>query len=391
MITRREFLSHATAGGGLAIIGASAPRLWLQAAAAAEKTTDQPILVVVELEGGNDGLNTVVPYADDVYHQSRPVLRIDPKDVLKLNDQLGLHPAMEELHALWDKGQCRIVGNVGYPEPNRSHFRSREIWHSASVPQSRPDGWLGRAADQRATLGICHVGDEAVPLAVRGRKAATMSIANLAEYRLERGARLAATAPLQGDVVLDEIQSRFRVAGDLASRLPAAMREAAASAGTTDGLAARLTTVRALIKHEPRFRVFYTSIGGFDTHSSQRFTHQSLLGQVSSGIAGFVSDLSEDGLEERVAVLVFSEFGRRLRENGQAGTDHGAAAPMFLIGGPVQGGLLGEAPDLQNLDQAGDVRFRIDFRDVYATLLGRWLNVDPVPILGERNDSLPLV
>jgi uncharacterized protein (DUF1501 family) len=384
MLSRRDFLAHAAGAG--AALGLPLPTLWRRVAAAATPDPGLPALVVLELNGGNDGLNTVVPYADDIYHQSRPTLRTAPDKVLKLDDHVGLHPALKDLHRLWEEGQVKVVQNVGYPNPNRSHFRSMQIWHAGVLGPAPPAGWLGRAGDVVPTLGRCFVGDEVVPLAIQGRKTTAAALASLADYQ----PALESLVPPAGtgtDTLLNEIDRRLRTTHDLAGRL--SRLGSALPATAADSLEGRLRMIRVLLENVPQFRVFYTLLSGFDTHAGQQFTHQDLLRTVSSAVHGFVTELRQSKLDERVVVLIFSEFGRRLRENGQRGTDHGTAAPVFLVGKSVRGGLLGQAPDLKDLD-LGDPRFRIDFRDVYATVLRRWLQVDPAPILGQRADSVAL-
>jgi uncharacterized protein (DUF1501 family) len=385
MLSRRDFLARAA--GAVVSLGLPLPPLWRRVAAAATADPGLPALVILELNGGNDGLNTVVPYADDIYHRSRPTLRIAPEKVLKLDDHVGLHPALKDLYRLWEDGQVKIVQNVGYPNPNRSHFRSMQIWHAGVLGPPPSAGWLGRAADAAPALGRCFVGDEAVPLAVQGRKEPAAALASLADYQPALEA-LVPPVDSGADALLDEIDRRMRATQDLAARLAPLGSALPPTAATS--LEGRLRMIRALLEAVPHFRVFYALLNGFDTHAGQQFTHQDLLGTVGSAVEHFVKELRQSELDDRVLVLIFSEFGRRLRENGQRGTDHGAAAPLFLVGKPVKGGLLGPAPDLDDLE-LGDPRFKIDFRDVYATVLRRWLRVPPEPILGQRDDSLAIL
>ena len=384
MLSRRDFLAHTA--GAAAALGLPLPALWGRVAAAAAPDPDLPALVVLELNGGNDGLNTVVPYADDIYHQSRPTLRIAPDKVLKLDDHVGLHPALKDIRRLWEEGQVKVVQNVGYPNPNRSHFRSMQIWHAGVLGPAPTAGWLGRAGDATPALGRCFVGDDVVPLAVQGRKQPAAALASLADYQPALESLVPPAAEAAG-TLLDEIDQRMRTTHDLAGRLSRLGSELPAAA--VESLDGRLRMIRALLENVPQFRVFYTLLGGFDTHAGQQFTHQDLLGTVASSVHRFVTELRQSKLDERVVVLIFSEFGRRLRENGQRGTDHGTATPVFLIGKRVQGGLLGPAPDLKDLE-LGDPRFKIDFRDMYAAVLRQWLRVDPTPILGQRADLLTL-
>jgi uncharacterized protein (DUF1501 family) len=235
-------------------------------------------------------------------------------------------------------------------------------------------------------LQLCHVGEGVVPHAVLRRKGTTSSIRNLTDFRLNPGAVLAKAGAADGSL-LQEIGKRTESTRELVKSLEMMSAKTSTAAGSLDE---RLGTIRALIEAGTSFRVYYTALEGFDTHASQRFTHQELLSTMSSALGGFLDGLRNSKLDERVLVLLFSEFGRRVRENGQGGTDHGTAAPVFLVGKSVRGGLLGPAPDLIKLD-LGDLCFKVDFRDVYATLLRRWLRIDPKPILGNRDETLELV
>jgi uncharacterized protein (DUF1501 family) len=397
MISRRNLLIR-SAGLGVLALGARPAGMWQRVARAAEPHPGLPILVVIELTGGNDGLNTVVPFQSENYHRSRPTLRIEPSQVLRLDDRVGLHPALKELHKVWESGDLAVVQGVGYPNPNRSHSRSMEIWQTGAIGPAPAAGWLGRAADANQALSLCHVSTQPLPLAVRGRRVVPQELSSLADYRLVPNASLAALGAAGGfdDPVRSQARRQYATAGELSSRLSAlsarrakpASQNAIATAETLDG---RLRTIHGLIEADLPFRVYYTAQNGFDTHASQRFAHEDLLGALSRGVAGFLQDLKASRLDERVVVLVFSEFGRRLKENASHGTDHGAAAPVFLAGKPVKGGLIGPVPDLTKLDESGDPHHTTDFRDVYATVLRRWLAVDPEPILGKHNDSLGLV
>jgi uncharacterized protein (DUF1501 family) len=394
MTTRRNFLmkSVGLGTGGLSL-GIPLPGLWRRAAMAADPRADLPILVVVELTGGNDGLNTVIPYADDAYHKSRPTLRIEPGKVLKLDGRVGLHPTMKELHALWDSGDLAVVQGVGYPNPNRSHFRSMEIWQTGVLGPAPPAGWLGRAADGNLGLRLCHVGPQSLPLAIRAHKAITSTLASPADYHLAAGAVLAGRpdSDHSQSPVLEQVRRQFTAARELSTRIAAISAGSYQPSPSPDTLEGRLETIRRLIEADSAFRIYYTSQEGFDTHAAQRFTHQDLLHKVSQGVAGFLKELKASRLDDRVVVLIYSEFGRRLKENASAGTDHGTAAPVLLAGKPVKGGVLGPAPDLTHLDDGGDPHFTTDFRDVYATVLRHWLAVNPEPILGRSDGGLTLL
>jgi uncharacterized protein (DUF1501 family) len=265
-----------------------------------------------------------------------------------------------------------------------------DIWQAGSLGETPTSGWLASAADGTPGLDLCHVGDGALPLALRGRRVAAQSVNDPADFHLAPGATIPGTPPTH-DELLDAIRGRYAAARDLAARL-AAIPASPRSPGDDDDLAAlhnRLATVRSLIRAGAPLRVYYTSQAGFDTHAGQKYQHQRLLSGVSSAVSAFLAGLRDDHLDDRVVVLMFSEFGRRLEENASGGTDHGTAAPVVLAGTPVRGGLLGPPPDLTRLE-LGDPHFTTDFRDVYATVLRRWLGVDPTPVLGRRDDSLAL-
>ena len=389
MQTRRTFLTR-TAGGTLLTLAAPAPRLWQLAAAAAEPRNDLPVLVVIELAGGNDGLNTVVPYADEVYHRSRPTLRFDPAKLHKLDDRVGLHPAMADFQKLYEAGELAVVQNAGYPNPVRSHFRSMEIWHTGSVGPATPVGWLGRAADADLQLKPCYMGDGPTPLAVQRRAEATPALSSSGEFRLRPGASLPRQATDRSDPVLAQIQQRMTAADDLARRLQT-MKLDHLPPMESDAVAEWTKWFQAMASGNPGYRVFYLSVGGFDTHQSQQYQHERLLRGLSTAVAAFLRQLCDTELGQRVLVLIFSEFGRRLEENGNRGTDHGTGGPIFLAGPRVRGGLVGDPPNLNDLDDVGDPRFGLDFRRVYATVLHDWLKIDPKPILGASFEPLQLI
>jgi len=388
MLSRRRFMNQSA---GILAVGSTASRLWRRAAGAAEARRDAPVLVVLELSGGNDGLNTVIPHGDAAYHKSRPTLRIEPGKVLKLDDRVGLHPSLKDLHRFWEAGNLAVVQGVGYPEPNRSHFRSMEIWQTGTVGPAPPAGWLGRLGDAHPRLELCHVGQGAMPLAVQGRQVAAQSLASVAAYRLEAGAELPSRfKDGSGEPLLAEIRQRYTATADLARRLES-LRGGELASASAETLEGRLETILRLIEADTPYRVYYTAQDGFDTHAGQLYTHQRLLQSLGKALGGFLDGLKPSKLDERVVVLVFSEFGRRLKENANGGTDHGTAAPVLIAGRAVKGGLFGPHPNLADLDEAGDPRFAVDFRDLYATLIRRWLDVDPTPILGERKTVIPLV
>ncbi|MBX3452693.1 MAG: DUF1501 domain-containing protein [Planctomycetaceae bacterium] len=388
-IGRRGFLRQA---GTLAAFGLTVPSFLQQSrailnAAPIAGLPDDRVLVLIQLAGGNDGLNTLVPYADDLYHRSRPKLAIKSEDVLRIDDYSGLHPEMYALKDLWDQGELAIVQNVGYPNPDRSHFRSTEIWETASgSQQSLATGWIGRYFDNACEgcpsplLGIQFGERTAQTFAGEKPRCVTMSNPELfgfgGDQALSSLARIHASQPT-GNSAFDFLS---RTGNDVlaASR---SISDAVKSQQTTATylpfhFSQTLRVVAQMIAAEVPTRVYYVSLTGFDHHATQLKSHATLLQDLSEGLATFVADLKGMGLLDRTLVMTFSEFGRRLAENQSEGTDHGTANLMFLSGGAVKPGFHGERPSLANLDQVGDLVHSIDFRSVYASVLSSWLRVD---------------
>lgn len=346
------------------------------------------VLVVVQLSGGNDGLNTVVPHRQDGYARLRPTLGIERTKLHALDTEHGLHPALAQLRPLFETGRLSVVHGVGYPQPSRSHFRSLEIWHSGELDAApRGVGWLGRLADQiaRTTPGsmpALHVGDEDVPLALRGEHELAPALEDEQSLRLEGSPLLARERErvlADGPAGRDELAFLCSAARDAyrsASRLEEALARAPQSAYPDLGLARKLRLVARLLAGGFDTRIFLVSLGGFDTHARQAAVHAALLEELSHSLAAFEADMHARGIDGRVATLIFSEFGRRAEENASRGTDHGSAAPVFLLGGPGRGGLVGTAPDLEHLVD-GDLSFTTDFRALYACLERDWMGLRP--------------
>ncbi|MCC6428979.1 MAG: DUF1501 domain-containing protein [Phycisphaerales bacterium] len=403
--SRREFLGSGLAATTLLASGLSLPGFLARTARAALASPGERILVVIQLTGGNDGLNTVIPYGDDRYHKARPTLRITPDRVLKLGDReggdgLGLHPAMTGMKDLYDRGLLSVVNNVGYPNPDRSHFRSMDIWHTASMaPEGRDDGWLGRVVDLTAREGQAPpalvLDDTALPLALKAKTQSVPTVGSIDAFRLQdpggnvTGAIAAKRAAASDDLLF--VQRTLIDGIDNAKRIEAVSKDRRSGTKYPNyGLANRLGQIEQLISAGFGARIYYTSLGGFDTHSKQGLTHEPLLRELSDSLAAFMAGLKERGLEDRVMVLTYSEFGRRVKENGSQGTDHGAAAPMFIAGAGCKPGVLGGGIDLADLDE-GDVKHRIDFRRVYAGVLGSWLAIDPGRVLEGRFEPVGVV
>jgi len=398
-ISRRQFLGRSATGAGILALG---PLLGGTGSAAPD---DDRILVLVQLSGGNDGLSTVVPFADDAYGKARRRLRVPTKDVLELDDAFGLHPNLTGLKVLWDDGDLGIIQGVGYPEPNRSHFKSFDIWHAASPRRRRVgSGWVGRLCEHAFTGTsdpnlIVHVGNR-TPYSLHGTTHPAVTFTTPRAYRwigtTKEAASLEAAAPIceEGTSGRDRALATLRRALHDAQASSRKVRDAAArfrpaAPYPASRLSANLATVSALICGGLSTRIYSVELGGFDTHTNQKPRHDNLMTQVGDGLLAFMKDLTAHGVADRVTILVFSEFGRRVKENASGGTDHGVAGPSFVIGKKVNGGLHGKHPSLTDL-MSGDLRHTTDFRRIYATLIDEWIGADHVPVLGDRWSPLPI-
>jgi uncharacterized protein (DUF1501 family) len=403
MPTRREFLRR---GLVLVSVGFAAPAFLAKTGLAAElpgaarSTNSRGILVVVQLSGGNDGLNTLVPYADPLYRQLRPQLAVPEGESLPLDGALALHPALAPLKARYEAGQLAVVLGVGYPNPNRSHFRSMDIWHTAEPADYARTGWLGRYLSGCQCAGGEKAGGIAVgqslPRAFWTENLFVPALTNLGTYRFQTDPRSPAdrAAQLRAKAALDAGHEALRPYAEfLGQQSLNALASADELGRVANGwstpvaypetpFAQGLKLIGQLIAGDLGTRVFYISLGGFDTHANQKNTQQRLLEQLASGLDAFQNDLEAMGRAEQVLTMTFSEFGRRARENGSQGTDHGTAEPLFLLGAGLRGGLYGTQPRLDQLDEQGDLQFQVDFRAVYGTVLSRWLGADAAEVLG---------
>ncbi|MEZ5989470.1 MAG: DUF1501 domain-containing protein [Planctomycetota bacterium] len=402
---RRSFLGLGVAGAGLWFLGRGRDpllaRAILQDRDAAGATKDR-ILVVVQLSGGNDGLNTLVPIGDPEYAKVRPRIRIQPKDALAVGEGFALHPALKGCKELVDGGKLAVIRGVGYPDPNRSHFKSMDIWHSADpTGKDLRFGWLGRALDvlgakdeAPAELSI-NFGDNP-PLSLNGRRCKPVSFRDPQSYRYvgakDEESAFKEIAKKREDDPSSVLDALRRTAED-AERTSADVRRRAQEYKTPvrypgNGLAPSLRIVAGLIAGGLPTRVYYTYHGGYDTHAGQAGRQNNLLTQLDQSLAAFAKDLERQQLLDRVTVLVFSEFGRRVRENQSGGTDHGTASVSLVMGGGVKGGLHGEPPSLTDLLRGGDLKHTVDFRGIYTELLDGVLEVDPAVVLGKRFDKV---
>jgi uncharacterized protein (DUF1501 family) len=389
MLSRRDFLGRSA----LVALAPTVPAFLARSLRAAAPQRDGRVLVVVQLSGGNDGINTVVPFKDEGYIKNRKALRLPEKQVLKINDQTALHPALGDAMKLLESKRLTIVQGVGYPNPNRSHDRSMAIWQTARFDpeEHNGNGWLGRALDVDASPSL-FVGTSALPTALRGRRSAASVLSRLEEFHLmgEAAVRAMTSSPAEPSGLSDFVNRSFLDAYTTCDRLAEVARvQDAGVSYPGSGLGNRLQLIARLLKTGFAARVYYTSQGGYDTHAAQLFTHANLLRELGGAIRAFLDDLAAARLADRVAVLVFSEFGRQVRENGSAGTDHGTAAPVLLAGPGVQSGLVGTAPNL--LDLVGNApKMTMDFRRVYASVLEDWLGVPSKDALGGTFERLPL-
>jgi uncharacterized protein (DUF1501 family) len=376
---RREFLATAAA----ATIAAFVPRVSLATAKGYGN-----LLIVVELKGGNDGLNTVVPYADAAYYSLRPQLAIARDQVLQLDERLGLHPSLSPLMPLWEAREVAVVQGVGYPSPNLSHFRSIEIWDTASKSNEHlPSGWLARAFVQApaprdfAADGIV-IGNGAGPLEGTGTR--TITFADPEQFR--RQAQFATMADRASNKALDHILRVERNIAQAASGLDASHTFRSEFPRTPFGNAVR--TAAQVASGRSGVAAIKVSLGGFDTHRNQQPVHTRLLKDLAESLAALKAALMELGRWKSTLVMTYAEFGRRPRENQSGGTDHGTGSVHLALGGAVRGGLYGAPPVLGRLDGNGNLPFAVDFRDVYATVLERWWGIPAAGVLNGRFPSL---
>jgi uncharacterized protein (DUF1501 family) len=393
-VTRRRFLiaSGVTAAAALAVGGgAYTLKEILDTAGWQDKAPDAKTLVLVTLYGGNDGLNTVIPYADPAYQAARPQLAYQPGEVLHLDAQLGLNPGMKGFADLFARKSLAIVRGVEYPQPDHSHFRSMDIWQTASPTAPANTGWLGRWLDATGGDARHAVSFEPVlPVVLAGATTAgavvptggrqTTVPAGLAkpqsgEPPLQARAALAYADLIECDAMIRNLPTPS------ASPSATGSAQATATGGPQGALEAQLDLVARCVEAGVATRAFSVSLGGFDLHADEKDAQQRLLGQLDAAITAFVGRMAKTDNGRKVVVAIYSEFGRRVRANASDGTDHGTASDMFLLGTPVKGGFYGIQPSLTDLD-SGDLKVSTDFRDIYATLIADVLGTDPGKVLG---------
>ncbi|PWJ43256.1 DUF1501 domain-containing protein [Sediminitomix flava] len=357
-------------------------------------------LVIIQFSGGNDGLNTFVPYQNDLYYQYRPKVALSKDEILKVHSEIGFHPALQQLRSLYDEGYVSIINEVGYPNPNRSHFRSMDIWHTASEAQEyKNNGWLGRYLDAECTAPHMAIEmSQGLSLALKGDQLSGMAVPNL--NMLQKTIRSKHVKYINNnhkghshnahvDFMYKTLASTYSSTNYLNEKIGKVDRS---SSYPQTQLGKQLQDVASFIKAGAKSKVYYATHNGFDTHVYQKNKHQQLLGQFDEAVGTFVQDLKKSGQFDNTLVVVFSEFGRRVKENGSAGTDHGTANNMIIIGNQLKkAGFYNQETDLVNLDSNGDLQYSVDFRDVYATLLDKWLDTKHDQILGGKRSPLAFI
>lgn len=409
--SRRQFLRNIALSGAAVTLGLNGRTVRASQTHplvdALTRSASDRILVVIQLAGGNDGLNTIVPIANDVYYNARPNLAVPARNAIQLDPETGLHPILQSIEPLYQEGVLQVIQNVGYASPELSHFTSTDVWLSGQNTAALDNtGWSGRFLEHAYPTYADNPPDH--PIALQIGSSTPLLFAGYGQSlgvtfpnqslldRLSESGKLFDEGAVPDTIQGDEIAFVRRMSNDafgyaraIKEAHDAGSNEASYSGG--DSLGRDLATVARLIRGGLGARIYHVSLGGFDTHAYQGSPHQRLLRRLGASISGFVQDLQADGLLERVCGVTFSEFGRRVYENGSQGTDHGTAAPMFMFGQALQGGLIGTAPDLVNLDPARNLVAGIDFRSVYGGLLRDWFGMEQGAVDQVFNGAYPVL
>ncbi|MFE5318672.1 DUF1501 domain-containing protein [Paenibacillus sp. NPDC056579] len=411
-LTRRDFLLKGTAL--LATLGLGGPMIFAEngsllksAAASPEQDVDSPVLVVIQLSGGNDGINTLIPYGMGGYFDARPTLKITQNEVLAINNEVGLHPSLAMLNELYKNGKLAIIQGVGYPKPDHSHFRSMEIWQTAEPEQFIRSGWLARYVESSLSqtanpLKALQIGNNAnksfASEKVNVPVIQTVETYNMFDPKTPKTEQNRLAKAFMDMYDPNRQGTQIKVTCERGSD---AYQSVEAIHNLTSGyqnkveypksnIARDLQLVSKLLSGQSGTRVFYVELGGFDDHAQEKEQHAKLLKQLDEAVGTFYKDLEAQGLQDRVVTMAFSEFGRRVKENGNGGTDHGTAAPVLVLGGKVKGGMYGVMPSLTNLDN-GDLKYEVDFRSVYYTLVENWLKGDARTVLSGSFEKLAFI
>lgn len=396
---RRDFLTNFSSATGAALLSAHAPG-WAQAVANRSSSVQDRILILIELKGGNDGLNTVIPYADNAYYALRNTIGIKSEELIKLDEKVGLHPDLKAMLPFWEKNELAIVQGVGYPQANLSHFRSIEIWETASKSSEYlSDGWAtramqaGLAAKAKFTAEGVLIGmNEFGPLA--GAKAVSLNdpVAFVNQSKIARANDLTGNKYNAALTYLLKVENEILTAADGLKSDKYAFTTVFPQGQFGNGVAAAAQVVASqnnkIVANAGGVPVICLTLGSFDTHQNQLNSHANLLRQLAEGMVALKSALTELGAWDRTLVMTFSEFGRRAKQNSSGGTDHGTAAPHFVAGGAVRGGLYGQAPDLSRLDSNQNVVHTTDFRQMYTTVAQQWWGVNAEAVVRGKFESL---
>lgn len=394
---RRKFLKQSSLASSLFFVP-SFVRAFEQVASA---SLGYKRLVIIQLSGGNDGLNTIVPFRNDIYYKERPTISIAKTDVIKLTDEVGLNPSLTPLKRLYDQGYLSIINNVGYPNPVRSHFRSMDIWQTATdADKFSQSGWLGRYLDNYGKNPYTAIEvDESLSLAMKGEKVNAIATKDpRAFHNMSRDPYFKNIHKHQNYAHLSEHNLGYLYKSMIDAHSSAKyIYETSKTVSTLqeypqNKFGKQLKTTAQFINSGLDTKVFYTSLNGFDTHANQLNTQKRLLKQYADGIEAFVKDLKANGTFKDTLILTFSEFGRRVKQNASVGTDHGTANNVFIIGENLKKkGFYNNAANLSNLDDNGDLKFEIDFRTIYATVLDKWLEVDDKKVLNKSFSQLDFI
>jgi uncharacterized protein (DUF1501 family) len=390
-LSRRKFLIASAGLGAAGLVSSACAVSWPDLMREAQQrplAEGSGVLVLLTMYGGNDGINTVIPYANNAYHDARAELAYAPGDVLRLDDQLGLNPALKGLAQQWNNRKLAIVRGVGYPQPDHSHFRSMDIWQTASPSVPVPTGWIGRWLDATGNdpLRAVNIGSVLPPLAV-GEKCTAAALT--ASEKPEQADRFAATMDALGTNDPNDTPAMAAVCDAYRATRTAdtTFGELKPSGEKHNSLAGQLGMVASAVQAGVPTRVYSVDLGGFDTHADERGTQQRQLQTLDDAVTPFLQQMAGDSYGKNVVLLAYSEFGRRVKANASQGTDHGTAGPVFIAGGPVKGGFYGEEPSLTDVNN-GDLKPTTDFRDVYYELLSKTLQSDPAPSVGTGRRSL---